>query len=206
MFFLKCQSSILFCSGNYDVLEDDESAEDISVTLKDERQRVLWKSVPGESEGTFELHVNKGGRFSLCLLNNGDKEDGDRTVGFALRVRGRSRALGDKEQGPDGEKALELISWAEELTEEWDTLLDHYDYLRSREAVHEELGDKIFKRVMRWTLVEAGFVHFSKRDATYKVFLLLLFDLKTSYFYLNALVFSARNGQLFPFRESRSTL
>jgi hypothetical protein len=156
-FLLKCHSSpILFCSGNYDVLEDDESAEDVSVTLKDERQRVLWKSVPGESEGTFELHVNKGGRFSLCLLNNGDKEDGERTVGFALRVRGRSRALGDKEQGPDGEKALELISWAEELTEEWHTLLDHYDYLRSREAVHEELGDKIFKRVMRWTLVEAG--------------------------------------------------
>ena len=155
--FLTCPSSrMLLCSGNYDVLEDDESAEDISVKLLDERQRVLWNSVPGESEGTFELHVNKGGRFSLCLQNDGDEEDGDRTVGFALRVRGRSRALGDEEVGPDGEKALELISWAEELTEEWDTLLDHYDYLRSREAVHEELSDKIFKRVMRWTLVEAA--------------------------------------------------
>lgn len=76
----------------------------------------MWNSNPGDSEGTFDMHVNKGGRFSLCLSNKGKDDDGDRVVGFALRVRGPPRALGDVEQGPDGEKALELIEWAEELT------------------------------------------------------------------------------------------
>lgn len=143
------------CSGNYDVLDDELSADPISVRLNDEKGRLLWKSIPGESEQIFELHVKRGGRFSLCLSNKDDHENLDRTVGFALRVRAASRALTDMVQGPDGEKALELIEWAEELTEEWDTLLDHYDYLRSREAVQEELSDKIFQRVMRWTIVEA---------------------------------------------------
>lgn len=123
--------------------------------LKNEQNKLLYKSTPGEREGIFELHVDKGGRFTFCLSNQGDEEDLDRTVGFALRVRAPSRSLQDMVEGPDGEKALELIEWAEELTEEWDTLLDHYDYLREREAVQEELSNKIFQRVMKWTVVEA---------------------------------------------------
>jgi len=144
-----------FYSGNYDCLDDELSADPISVKLKDEKGRLLWKSTHGESEQIFELHVDNGGRFTFCLSNKGDKEDLDRRVGFALRVRAPSRALADMIQGPDGEKAFELIEWAEDLTEEWDTLLDHYDYLRDREAAQEELSDKIFKRVMKWTIAEA---------------------------------------------------
>lgn len=137
------------------MLDDELSADPISVKLKDEKGRLLWKSVSGQSEATFDIHVKKGGRFSLCLHHRGDDEELDRTVGFAVRVRSPSRALADMVQGPDGEKALELIEWAEDLTEEWDTLMDHYDYLRSREAIQEELSEKIFQRVMHWTIVEA---------------------------------------------------
>lgn len=108
---------ILLYSGNYDCLDDTLSADPISVKLKDEKGRTLYKSVPGESEAIFELHVKRGGRFSLCLHHKGDAEELDRTVGFALRVRPQARALEDAVQGPDGEKALELIEWAEDLTE-----------------------------------------------------------------------------------------
>jgi hypothetical protein len=135
-------------------LEDNLSSDPITVNLKDETGRILWKSV-GEPEAVFDLHVKKGGRFSLCLSHKGDDSDRVRTIGFALRVRPPSRALDGAISGPDGEKALELMDWAEELTEEWDTLLDHYDYLREREAAQEELSRKILQRVMRWTLVEA---------------------------------------------------
>lgn len=137
-------------------MDDELSADPISVKVLDEKERTLYKSVPGESEAVFDLHVTQGGRFSLCLSHKGDEEeDLDRTIGFAVRVRSTSRALDNAIQGPDGEKALELIEWAEELTEEWDTLLDHYDYLREREVVQDDLAQKIFTRVMRWTIVEA---------------------------------------------------
>ena len=156
MLFCRVLTSLysILLSGNYDVLDDNLSSDPIMAKVKDEKGRLLWKSV-GEPEATFELHVNKGGRFSLCLSHKGDVSDEDRTIGFALRVRPPSRALGESIAGPDGEKALELIDWAEVLTEEWETLLDHYDYLREREAVQEELSQKILQRVMRWTLVEA---------------------------------------------------
>lgn len=140
--------------GNYDILDDNLSSDPITVKLNDQSGHLMWKSV-GDPEATFDLHVKKGGRFSLCLSHKGDDYDEDRTIGFALRVRPPSRALDGFMEGPDGEKALELVEWAEDLTEEWDTLMDHYDYLREREAIQEELSQKILQRVMRWTMVEA---------------------------------------------------
>jgi hypothetical protein len=60
-----------------------------------------------------------------CIKNGvGNINDNqDRTVGFMVRVRPPSRALDGSEAGPDGERALQLVEWASDLTEGWETLL-----------------------------------------------------------------------------------
>jgi len=121
-------------------------------------EKVLWSSKSGEREGTFEMEISEGGLHRFCLENGKHfTPDGlDRTVGWAIRVRSFSRALEDQEEGPGGQRALHLAEWASDLQEAWETLLDHYSFLKTREAVHSELTDSIVGRVMRWTLFEAA--------------------------------------------------
>jgi hypothetical protein len=112
-------------TGNFDCLDDGLMADPISATLVDMDGNTLWTSRPGVSEGEFDLHVKRGGRFRLCLKNGvGTINDGqDRTVGFMIRVRPPSRAIEGSLSGPDGERALQLVEWASDLTEGWETLL-----------------------------------------------------------------------------------
>lgn len=146
-------------TGNFDCLNDELSADPISVVLIDhtDDDNEIWTSAYGVSEDEFDIHLKRGGRFSLCLRNGMGKanDDQDRAVGFAFRVRPPSRAMDDKEQGPDGERALQLVEWASDLSEGWETLLDHYDFLRERENVQKELEEATLQRVVRWTLLEA---------------------------------------------------
>lgn len=50
------------------------------------------------------------------MSTEGDDEDGDHAAGFALCARGPPWALEDVVQGPGGEKALELVEWAEDAS------------------------------------------------------------------------------------------
>jgi emp24/gp25L/p24 family/GOLD len=118
---------------------------------------VLWSSTPGDPEGTFELEVHDGGLHRFCL-ENGKHEMGDgldRTIGWAVRVRPLARSLGEGEEGPDALRALNLADWASELQDQWQTLLDHYSFMKAREVMHTELTDSILGRVVRWTIFEA---------------------------------------------------
>jgi hypothetical protein len=179
-------------TGNFDCLDDGLISDPISATLVDVDGNMLWTSPPGASEAEFDLHVTRGGRFTFCLKNGvGNMNDNqDRTIGFMVRVRPPSRAMDGSEVGPDGERALQLVEWASDLTEGWETLLvsssldcttrertpqkmttiteesflnpsffiavkDHYDYLRSREAVQRDLVEATLGRVVRWTVLEA---------------------------------------------------
>lgn len=144
-------------SGNFDMLDDNMSPRPIGARLEND-EKILWSSKPGDPEGTFEIEVEEGGLHRFCLENGKHlTSDGlDRTVGWAIRVRHMPRALDDQEAGPDGLRALHLAEWASELQEEWETLLDHYSFLKTREAVHTALTDSIMGRVVRWTIFEAA--------------------------------------------------
>jgi hypothetical protein len=112
-------------TGNFDCLDDGLIADPFSATFVDMDGNTLWTSGPGASEGEFDLHIKRGGRFTLCLKNGvGTINDGqDRTVGFMIRVKPPSRAMEEKRSGPDEERALQLVEWASDLTEGWETLL-----------------------------------------------------------------------------------
>lgn len=122
-------------------------------------EKVLWTSEPGDREGTFALQVDvESGVHRFCLENgkHQNADELDRNIGWSIRVRPVPRALDENEAGPDEMRALQLAEWASEFQEEWDTLADHYSFLKTREALHTELSESIMGRVMRWTLFEAA--------------------------------------------------
>jgi hypothetical protein len=144
-------------SGNFDMLDDGLSSKPFGARLENS-ESVVWTSKPGDTEGTFEVAIKEGGLHRLCLENGKHfPPDGmDRTVGWAVRVRRPSRALDDSEEGPDGQRALQMAEWASDLQEEWETLLDHYTFLKTRETTHTELTGQIMRRVVRWTIFEGA--------------------------------------------------
>merc|ERR1711971_853861 len=77
---------------------------------------------------------------------------------FARYVHGARTDPRAGEEGPDAERALDLLDEAEEIHDDWRNLLDHFDFLRNREAVHMKVTNQIENRVMFWSLIEAGLV------------------------------------------------
>ena len=104
----------------------------------------------------FEVTTQVGGKHHLCLENGKHfKGDGlERHIGWAIQVRKQARALGENMIGPDQERALKLVNWAEVLGNEWETLLDHYGYLRDQEVMFAILSTSIISQVIRWTVLE----------------------------------------------------
>jgi len=159
-----------FISGNYDILDDELSADPISVVLYNSNRNDVWHSVPGSSEGTFS--ISGKGIHELCISNGlggsgpggrGRKaiqraDGNERTVGFAVRVKAPKRAkVGDNssEEGPEDERTSNLISMSDTLLEGFYTMQDHQEYLKDREAKHQLLTTQTYGRIMRWTCLEA---------------------------------------------------
>lgn len=117
------------------------------------------------------MDVEGGRRYRLCFesrkleegkANAEDDDDSDLytlQLGFNIRVKSKAqRALPDEELGPDAMRALELLEAASATEQQWQNLLDHFDFLRNREAIHRQLTGQINDRVMGWTIIEAVLV------------------------------------------------
>lgn len=121
----------------------------------------IWRSHPGYSEEDFFLDIKPNQRYRLCFLSrtvenrDDEMEDYMMQVGFSFRVQTTSRSLPDEELGPEAEKAMELLRFAEVNHELWHGVTDHFDFLRNREAVHRQLSGQINDRVMGWTIIES---------------------------------------------------
>jgi emp24/gp25L/p24 family/GOLD len=150
-------------SGSYDCLDDDVDGSLIKAIVRNEQTKdVKWESAKGETEGTFRLTVDPG-RYSLCLSSLVAPEDDEHEatqVGFSLRWIPPPRTLPEGEEGPEAKRALALVSTAVNIDQDWQNMLDHYDFLRTREANHRELIEAIFSRLWKWTLIEAVLVVF----------------------------------------------
>ena len=166
----------LICSGNFDCWEEGENhnvrgCRGISawIEMRGGKGRDVWRSEEGESEEVFEVTVEGPQRYQLCFesskLDPQDKaeEDDDSVpfslhLGFNFRVSTAQRSLPDEELGPDAMRAIELLEAATSTERQWQNLLDHFDFLRNREAYHLQLTGQINDRVMGWTIVEAVLV------------------------------------------------
>lgn len=136
-------------------MTEEEEAWAVQARLET-NERVVWFSNEGEAEGAFEFRADSGGLHRFCVENGKHLEaDGvERQIGWALRVRSLPRSLEEDIQGPDQQRALQLVEWASELQESWETLRDHYGFLKRREFLHKQLTEQTLSRVIRWTSVE----------------------------------------------------
>jgi len=166
---LKCiyKYTVQKYSGSYDCLDDDVDGTMIKATVKNHKNPndVKWTSAPEQTEGTFRLEVDGPERYSLCFLSDVSKEEEESnrdstSVGFSLRWIPPPRALPEGEEGPEAKRALQLVESASFIDQDWQNLVDHYDFLRNREANHRELVEAIFTRLWKWTLIEAIIVVF----------------------------------------------
>ena len=118
----------------------------------------LFQPPPQAREGIFKLdNVKEKHRYSVCFQNNIGEDEPHKSfnVGFAIRVTSLPRTLPSEENGPDALRALQLVKKATDILQDWQSLQDHFDFLRNREAVHKEMTDSILFRIERWTVIEA---------------------------------------------------
>lgn len=157
-------------------MDDDKSPSPIGVVLYDPDMKVIWQSRPSSSEGSFRFPTSTttgrraqsahlvGLKYQLCIQNGnlgaddyiGEQDGLDREVGFALRVSTPRRYLEDSEAGPDDVLTAHLVEMTRELMEGLETMTDHQEYVREREARHLDLSQSTFRRIVQWTVVEAG--------------------------------------------------
>lgn len=158
-------------SGNYDIIDDDIPGDFLTVTLSNamntkadqgnsQQQEPLWQNEAGLTEGVFGLTVDRGLRLSLCFEFRDVSDDEEQQqeqlfIGWNIRVHAIPRELPEGESGPDTERAMKLLEKAVGIEMDWSNLMDHFAFLRSREAVHMKLTADILNRIMGWTLVEA---------------------------------------------------
>lgn len=149
-------------SGTFECLDDDVESSKLAVRVANLDTGVTaYEAATGVQEGDFHLvDLPSNARYSLCFRNNYDEDDDENEidVGFNLRYHPPPRALEEGLSGPDGERASSLIGKASQVHQAWDILQDHFDFLRNREALHEQMNNQILSRLARWTLIESFLV------------------------------------------------
>jgi hypothetical protein len=148
-------------SGNFDLLEDERDIE-LNAWLEEfSKHSSVWRSQSGAIEDDFSVTVAPKGIYALCFnaIEEDEEYEGDSiSVGFNIRLQGLPRALEPEQEGPDARRAFDLVESAGMIQNDWQNLLDHFDFLRKREAVHTTMTEQILSRVMSWTLIEAALV------------------------------------------------
>ena len=95
----------------------------------------------------------------IVNLNDDSVFDEPIAIGFNIRIEYTNvRTLPEGEMGPDAKRALSLVDQMMVVQRNWENLLDHYDFTRNREALHERLTQQISDRVVGWSIVEAFLV------------------------------------------------
>lgn len=153
--------------GNYDHLDDGLSPDPLSVVVVDyNEEHVLYRSRRRAREGTFTVKLEQDQKVALCLQNGlitagrGRKnpmdrnrnDDMERTIGFTYYIEAKDEAAELKSQNE------RLVGVASDLTRQLGNLINHHQYMRTREAKHRELVEMTFSRLMVWIFVEGAAV------------------------------------------------
>lgn len=130
-----------FCLGNG--TGGYKTPEDI------ERQKYKLQGHPSPQDDDFE-YANEDGQ--------------NRRIGFAIHVhpvqgtKFHDMQLEKNKTEKDYEEdhpMTKLTNLAGQLTDRIETLLDHQEYIKSRESLHRHVVEGTFSMVMRWTVLEA---------------------------------------------------
>lgn len=149
--------------GNFDLLDDNLSSEPVSVVIIDAKEEhVLFRSRRKSSEGVFRVHLKTDQKVNLCLQNglvtagrgrkspSAKAHDGqDRLIGFTYIIEPKDeKAEIHAQQGKN-------IRAAGELTRALGNLINHHQFMRTREGKHREVVENTFSQLMWWLILEA---------------------------------------------------
>ena len=135
----------------------------------------VWESQEDASEDIFHVPINQHPenglktKYQLCFETKSKDDDevekneeddhipNSIQIGFRLRIDNMvpTRTLPDNELGPDEQRALHVIDTADTTVESWHHLMDHFDYMRNREAIQDQLLRQTSAKVIGWSIVEA---------------------------------------------------
>lgn len=149
--------------GNFDYLNDELNAEPVSVVVIDAKEEhVLYRSRRRANEGIFRITLKPDQKVNLCLQNGivtagrGKKSrsarthDGEeRVIGFEYRVEAKDENAEIHNQNDRNRKA------AGELQRGLSNLINHHQYMRTREGKHREIVEKTFGHLMWWVVFES---------------------------------------------------
>ena len=126
---------------------------------------MVWNSKPGVWEDDFSIHGH--GKYHLCFSNgfvlhptdptSGKNDRLERTVGFAVRVEPLKKfSLNNEDKpGPMTKRASQLLESSEGMQHQLNILLDHIEYMKTREQTHEYLSSQTQDRILNWTIVHS---------------------------------------------------
>lgn len=113
-----------------------------------EAQQVAKDGGEESSEGFFSFDAEVDGEHTMCIAN-GDEMTNDgvtRLIAFNFRANA------------DSEKDYQFVGLQSELAdlrEGLDLLKDHQSYMNQREDVHKDSVERIYSKVLLWTVLEA---------------------------------------------------
>lgn len=167
--------------GNFEVVDEDSPGggsnnnnkknnkdDDISLIILDfQNQRTLFRSRRGHANGSFTVSLQAKQKVQLCLQNGIWSAGRGRHVPRKPSQQGdtgRSYSVGLTYTFEETDPAVELqvtntklLTSTKSVHRELRRLLDHYNFMRAREASHRETVERTFSRLMAWVLLQ-GFV------------------------------------------------
>lgn len=144
--------------GNYNVLENHLSSEQVSVVMMDGGGKVLYRSKYGRDHGSFQIKQAETRKLTICAQNNIAKakrrrnlDDQPRNIGLSINVELPSSEHFD-------EKTEGLMEYSRAVYTAVSDLTHHFSFRKTRETKHREIVELIFSELLWWTLGQAVFV------------------------------------------------
>ena len=136
-------------TGSFDLLDDDLPPDPIVVSIHDETMHRFYTSKPRVKSGTFNVVVT--GRIYLCA-HSGVDHDSHHALDYNIRL------VGVHVQVRTLDKTSAVMECVQRMQSNLANIRSQHDYLRTREALHRELVEQTFTKLLVWSLIEAGCV------------------------------------------------
>lgn len=124
-------------------------------------ESILHHNRPTSVSNKHNKHKKQHDKDNEEIMSEEDIEDDDEEliepvmVGFNIHVLNTVvRTLPDNEQGPNHIRAIDLLNNINQIDIHWNNLVDHYNYLRTREYIHYNLSKSIHTKIISWSILE----------------------------------------------------
>jgi hypothetical protein len=152
--------------GNFEVLDDKLSAQPLSLIVTDVAlSKMKHRSRRGARDGTFKVSVDAKEKTYICIQNGLVTGDGGmtresvgrsksdnlpRTVGIDITVEAQNV------HNELHENNANLLARSLDLTRELGRLRNHHEYSQAREAIHREVVETTFSKLMAWAIAQSA--------------------------------------------------